>query len=52
MSWQSEGQKDAEITISVNPGLIEGMTIEIGDKFIDMSVATQLKKLQTLLSGV
>jgi len=51
-SYLSEGQKDAEITISVNPGLIQGMTIEIGDKFIDMSVATQLKKLQTLLSGI
>jgi F-type H+-transporting ATPase subunit O len=43
------GQKDVEMEIVVNPGLISGMTVEIGDKFIDMSAATQLKKLQSLL---
>jgi len=30
-------------------GLISGHTIEMGDKFIDFSMATQLKKLSSLL---
>ena len=33
----------------VDPGLVSGITVEIGDKFLDYSVATQLKKLQNLL---
>ena len=33
----------------VDPGLVSGITVEIGDKFLDYSVATQLKKLQSLL---
>jgi F-type H+-transporting ATPase subunit O len=34
----------------VDAALINGFTIEMGDKFVDHSVATQLKKLQALLS--
>merc|ERR1712216_437756 len=30
----------------VDPSLVSGFTIEVGDKFMDMSAATQLKKLQ------
>jgi F-type H+-transporting ATPase subunit O len=38
-----------QVTTLVDPGLINGITIELGDKFIDLSTATQLKKLQALL---
>jgi len=37
-------------TVVVDPALISGITIECGDSFIDLSVATELKKLHTLLS--
>merc|ERR1712046_426940 len=48
-----EGNQKKMITsVKVEPALINGITIELGDKFLDMSVATQLKKLQALLSDV
>ena len=37
-------------TFKVDEALLNGYTVELGDKFIDLSVATQLKKLQALLS--
>jgi len=37
-------------TVKVDEALINGITIEMGDKFLDLSVATQLKKLQALLA--
>mmetsp|Transcript_47867 Transcript_47867/g.95582 ORF Transcript_47867/g.95582 Transcript_47867/m.95582 type:complete len:220 (-) Transcript_47867:481-1140(-) len=43
------GQTNMKLTTKVDPGLISGYTIEIGDKYLDYSVATQLKKLQSLL---
>lgn len=43
------GQNKIELTTKVDPALVSGITIEIGDKFLDASVATQLKKLQGLL---
>jgi len=44
-----EGQKSFSLETKVDPALISGHTIEFGDKFMDLSVATQLKKLQALL---
>lgn len=43
--------KKANVSIEtrVDPSLIKGMKIEVGDKFIDLSVATQLKKLHSFL---
>jgi len=43
------GQTKISLTTKVDPGLVSGITVEIGDKFLDASVATQLKKLQSLL---
>lgn len=43
---QEEGQTKLEVTTKVDAGLVSGMTIEVGDKYLDYSVATQLKKLQ------
>ena len=36
----------------IDPALVAGVTIEVGDRYMDLSAATQLKKLQSLLSTV
>mmetsp|Transcript_50224 Transcript_50224/g.130745 ORF Transcript_50224/g.130745 Transcript_50224/m.130745 type:complete len:205 (-) Transcript_50224:1664-2278(-) len=48
-SFLEPGQTKIDLTTKVDPGLVSGITVEIGDKFLDASVATQLKKLQGLL---
>jgi F-type H+-transporting ATPase subunit O len=48
--FQGDGKGNITLTTHVDPGLVNGITIELGDKFIDLSVASQLKKLQALLS--
>jgi len=45
----STGSATMTIETKVNPELVSGITVEMGDKFIDASVATQLKKLTVLL---
>lgn len=37
------------VETKLTPGLIRGFTVEVGDKFLDYSLATQLKKLVSLL---
>ena len=44
---QEPGQTTLALQTKVDPGLVSGITVEIGDKFLDYSVATQLKKLRT-----
>ena len=46
---QEKGQTKISLSTKVDPSLVSGITVEIGDKFLDYSVATQLKKLQSLL---
>ena len=46
---QEGGQKKISLTTKVDASLVSGITVEIGDRFLDYSVATQLKKLQALL---
>ena len=48
-SFLEPGQKKISLSTKVDPALVSGITVEIGDKFLDYSVATQLKKLQSLL---
>jgi len=48
-SFLEPGQTKINLTTTVDASLISGITVEIGDKFLDASVATQLKKLQGLL---
>lgn len=48
-SFLEAGQTTINLTTKVDPGLVSGITVEIGDKYLDCSVATQLKKLQSLL---
>ena len=46
---QEEGQTKLSVSSKVDASLVSGITVEIGDKYLDYSVATQLKKLQQLL---
>jgi len=48
-SFLEPGQTKIDLSTKVDPSLVSGITVEIGDKFLDASVATQLKKLHTLL---
>lgn len=48
-SFLDEGQSKLSVSTKVDAALVSGITVEIGDKFLDYSVATQLKKLQQLL---
>jgi len=38
------------MTTAVDSDLVAGITIEMGDKFIDLSVASQIKRLQAMLA--
>merc|ERR1711935_1328292 len=43
------GTGKVSVQTELDPSLIAGMTITFGDKYIDMSVASQVKRLNTLL---
>jgi F-type H+-transporting ATPase subunit O len=46
--------KDAKSVViknSVNPSILGGLIIEVGDKTIDLSVASKVMKLNKLLTG-
>jgi len=49
VSFLDKGQTKVESVFKVDASLVSGITVEIGDKFLDASVATQLKKLHSLL---
>lgn len=36
--------------MQLDPSLIGGMVVDLGDKFIDMSTQTKIKKIVTTLS--
>ena len=38
------------VFVQTDPSLLGGMVIEIGDKFIDMSTSSKIKKMIQLLS--
>ena len=51
-NFLEEGQTNVSISTAIDPSLVAGVTIEVGDRYMDLSAATQLKKLQSLLSTV
>jgi len=41
--------KNVSITTKVDPDLLGGLTLQIGDKFLDLSVKTKIESLTTSL---
>merc|ERR1711874_730940 len=46
-----KGNEKALINYAVDPSLIGGMVVSIGDKFADMSMSSKLKKYSELIKG-
>ncbi|XP_022122524.2 ATP synthase subunit O, mitochondrial [Pieris rapae] len=47
-----KGNESLHLTASVDPSLIGGMIVSIGDRYVDMSVASKVKKYSELISTV
>ncbi|CAK1555122.1 unnamed protein product [Leptosia nina] len=46
-----KGNETLYLTASVDPSLIGGMIVSIGDKYVDMSVASKVKKYSELINA-
>ncbi|XP_072932755.1 ATP synthase subunit O, mitochondrial [Epargyreus clarus] len=46
-----KGNQTLHLTAKVDPALIGGMVVSIGDKYVDMSVASKVKKYTELISA-
>jgi F-type H+-transporting ATPase subunit O len=40
-----------QLTSKVDPAIVGGMVVSIGDKYIDMSVASKIKKYTDLIAA-
>lgn len=49
LASQTGGTGKVTVETKLDPSLIAGMTVTFGDKYIDMSVASQMKRLNSLL---
>jgi F0F1-type ATP synthase delta subunit len=50
--FQCEGLKRNQqvcSSLQINRGIMGGLTIDIGEKYIDLSIATRIKKIEALL---
>ncbi|XP_063363037.1 ATP synthase subunit O, mitochondrial [Cydia amplana] len=45
-----KGSETLQLTAKVDPSLMGGMVVSIGDKYVDMSVASKVKKYTELIS--
>ncbi|KPJ19788.1 ATP synthase subunit O, mitochondrial [Papilio machaon] len=46
-----KGNESIQLTAKVDPSLIGGMIVSIGDKYVDMSVASKVKKYTEIISA-
>ncbi|XP_053604838.1 ATP synthase subunit O, mitochondrial [Plodia interpunctella] len=46
-----KGNETLQLTSKVDPALLGGMVVSIGDKYVDMSVASKVKKYTELISA-
>lgn len=52
MFFQCEGlRRNQQVcsSLQINRGIMGGLTIDIGEKYIDLSIATRIKKIEALL---
>ncbi|KDR22637.1 ATP synthase subunit O, mitochondrial [Zootermopsis nevadensis] len=50
-SFLKQGQK-LQLNVKVDPTIIGGMIVSIGDKYVDMSIATKIKKYTDVITAV
>lgn len=46
-----KSNENIKLTARVDPNLIGGLVVSIGDKYVDLSIASKVKKYQELISG-
>ncbi|XP_050348505.1 ATP synthase subunit O, mitochondrial [Nymphalis io] len=46
-----KGSETIQLTAKVDPALIGGMIVSIGDRYVDMSIASKVKKLTEVISA-
>lgn len=49
-SFMKSGQKSL-ISYKVDPNIMGGMVVSIGDKYVDMSMASKLKKYEDIIKS-
>lgn len=45
-----QGKETINLTVKVDPQLVGGMIVSIGDRYVDMSVASKIKKYSNVMS--
>lgn len=46
-----KGKENLQLSAKIDPSLIGGMVVSIGDRYVDMSVASKVKKYTELISA-
>ena len=46
-----KGNQKLLLTVKVDPAIIGGMVVSIGDKYVDMSIATKIKKYTDIITA-
>jgi F-type H+-transporting ATPase subunit O len=49
-SFLKQGQK-LLLTVKVDPAIIGGLVVSIGDKYVDMSIASKIKKYTDVITA-
>jgi F-type H+-transporting ATPase subunit O len=49
-SFLKQGQK-LLLTVKVDPAIIGGLVVSIGDKYVDMSIASKIKKYTDIITA-
>lgn len=49
-SFLKQGQK-LLLTVKVDPAIIGGLVVSIGDKYVDMSIASKIKKYSDVITA-
>ena len=44
------GDQVLSVTAKTDPSIVGGLIVEVGDKYIDMSIVTKIQKITTSLS--